>query len=429
MDAKEAVAELRQQERELAVQKLDNIINHFEYRANVYENLVKRNQAEMDLAAAQGREERENDYYTSMSQTQSKLNTLIEERNTLEGEFNNLVAQGYIQQDSEDWFKYKEQMDELDISIVNVKKDIIDLQDAANKVRLTKLQYQLDELANSASHVDEMINLRAVQANEEYAESYKTLIDNGFEQIRILQEQIYEYRRQQIGLDKLSAKYQELEQNIQSNITAINQMKVSQEEWNDSVYDIEIDKIEKFKDQLSKTNDLYERQKNLQEAIQNFQKASSQRTQRIYRTSQGFSYETDRETLKDAQDELESVIRDELISKLDDLVDALEQKKEDTNIYDANGNIIGVQYNIPQLDNLSQILSDYYHNPNTSASVEAIKKLFSDALVSNSNVSNEKSISMNIGDIILNEVENGNDLANAIVNQLPNALLQALYKK
>lgn len=143
----------------------------------------------------------------------------------------------------------------------------------------------------------------------------------------------------------------------------------------------------------------------------------------------GFSYETDRETLKDAQDELESVIRDELISKLDDLVDALEQKKEDTNIYDANGNIIGVQYNIPQLDNLSQILSDYYHNPNTSASVEAIKKLFSDALVSNSNVSNEKSISMNIGDIILNEVENGNDLANAIVNQLPNALLQALYKK
>lgn len=283
MDAKEAVAELRQQERELAVQKLDNIINHFEYRANVYENLVKRNQAEMDLAAAQGREERENDYYTSMSQTQSKLNTLIEERNTLEGEFNNLVAQGYIQQDSEDWFKYKEQMDELDISIVNVKKDIIDLQDAANKVKLTKLQYQLDELANSASHVDEMINLRAVQANEEYAESYKTLIDNGFEQIRILQEQVYEYRRQQIGLDKLSAKYQELEQNIQSNITAINQMKVSQEEWNDSVYDIEIDKIEKFKDQLSKTNDLYERQKNLQEAIQNFQKASSQRTQRIYR--------------------------------------------------------------------------------------------------------------------------------------------------
>ena len=52
-----------------------------------------------------------------------------------------------------------------------------------------------------------------------------------------------------------------------------------------------------------------------------------------------------------------------------------------------------------------------------------------DELVSNSNTSNNSQASINIGDIIIQEAENGNDLANAIINQLPNALLQALYKK
>ena len=60
---------------------------------------------------------------------------------------------------------------------------------------------------------------------------------------------------------------------------------------------------------------------------------------------------------------------------------------------------------------------------------DAIRKLFMDELVSNSNTSNSNQASINIGDIIIQEAENGNDLANAIINQLPNALLQALYKK
>ena len=37
--------------------------------------------------------------------------------------------------------------------------------------------------------------------------------------------------------------------------------------------------------------------------------------------------------------------------------------------------------------------------------------------------------SFNIGDIIVNEAKDGNELAKAIVDQFPNALLQALYKK
>lgn len=143
----------------------------------------------------------------------------------------------------------------------------------------------------------------------------------------------------------------------------------------------------------------------------------------------GFTYEADQKGLKDAQENLEDIIRDELMSKMDDLIDALEEEKNNNNIYDPNGNLLGTQYVIPQLDNLSEILSDYYSNPNTAPSVDAIRKLFMDELVSSSNTSNSNQASINIGDIIVNEANNGNDLANAIINQLPNALLQALYHK
>jgi hypothetical protein len=37
--------------------------------------------------------------------------------------------------------------------------------------------------------------------------------------------------------------------------------------------------------------------------------------------------------------------------------------------------------------------------------------------------------SFTIGDIIINEVKNGNELAKTIIDQFPNALLQALYQK
>lgn len=421
--------DLREQEKELAKNRLNNIINHYTYRANIYENIVKQQEAQMNLAAAQGREQFESDYIASINATNNKLNTLAEERAVLANELWSLATQGYIQVDSDEWFEYNEKLTEIDTTMITLKKDIIDLYDAANQVTLTKLGYQLDKLTNSASHLNEMINLRSVQVVDEYPESYKSLIDNGMEQIKILQEQNREYLKQQKGLDIMSEKYQELESHIQQNISTINQMKASQEEWNDSVYDIQIGKINDFRDQLNKTNELYERQKNLQEAIQELEKAQNQRTQRVYREGIGFSFESDQEGLKDAQENLKNVIRDELMSKVDDLIDALEEEKNNNNIYDPNGNLLGTQYVIPQLDNLSEILSDYYSNPNTAPSVDAIRKLFMDELVSNSNTSNSNQASINIGDIIVNEANNGNDLANAIINQLPNALLQALYHK
>jgi hypothetical protein len=135
------------------------------------------------------------------------------------------------------------------------------------------------------------------------------------------------------------------------------------------------------------------------------------------------------EEYRKAQENLEDIIKNQLMDKLDDLIDALEESKKDTNVYDSKGNLIGTQYSTPQLGNLADILSKYYtNNENAKVDIDILKDTLGKEIVSNISPSSNQT-AFNIGDIIVNEAKDGNELAQAIVNQFPNALLQALYSK
>ena len=430
IECKDALTELHKQEEEIATQMLDNVIEHYDFRINKFEGIVRYEESLQKLQAAQGREEFENDYINSIEASTQKLEMLVDQRNALNSTLEDLVREGLIREDSEAWFNYTNKIQEMDQAINDAKTSIIELQDAANNVALTKLGYALDRLTNSASHANEMIDLHKAQGYDDNVSLYVDMIENGMEQIKILEEQNELYRQQQEGLDVLSEKYQELEDNIQSNITEINRMKVSQENWNDSTIDSRIDEIKKFKDSLSKTNDQYQRQKELQEALEDLERARSQRTQRVYREGVGFGFEADQQAVKEAQDKLDDVIENQLLSKMDDLIDALGDLKNDSNVYDAEGNLLGTAYSIPQIDDLSAVLSNYYKNPDISPSMNGLKSLLFDRISSEvgDSISN-RNVNLSIGDIIVNEAQNGNELANAIVDQFSSSLLQALYKK
>lgn len=426
----DVLQDLKEQERDLAKQKLDNIITHYNNRIDRLDNLVKYRESQLALAAAQGRELQASEYDASIEATSSKLEELVAERDALKSEIATLLSQGLIEKESDVWYEYTSKLDDLEETIVDTKTAIIELHDTANQVSLTKLGYQLDALTNSASQMEDMMKLHAAQGLDEVADAYGNLIANGMSQILNLEEQNRQYREQQKGLDVLSDKYQELEKQIQQNISAINDMKVSQEGWNDSVLDLEIDKIEKYRDSLKKTNEQYKRQKELQEAIEELERAQGQRTQRVFKQDVGFVYESDQDEIKEAQEKLEGVIENQLLSRMDDLIDALNQQKNDTNVYDAQGNLLGSEYTLPQLSNLSDILSNYYNNPNNAPSIAGLRDALYNQIVSGvgSDTANRQ-LALSIGEINLNEVNSADEFANAIINQFPNALLQALYKK
>ena len=387
---------------------------------------MRQRESDLALAEAQGRELQASEYDTSISATTQKYEELIAQRDALVKEMNQLISQGLIDKESATWHEYTGKLEDAENAITETRTAIIELHDEANKVELTKLGYQLDALANTAAHITDLMDLHASQVAEEMPEVYKDLIDNGMDQIKNLEEQNEELRKQQEGLDVLSQKYQDLEEQIQSNISTINQMKVSQEQWNDSVLDLKIAQLEKYRDSLNKMNDQYERQKELQEAIEELQKVQGQRTQRVFKSGVGFVYEVDQDALKDAQENLENVIKDQLLSRIDDLIDALEEEKNNTNVYDYEGNLLGTEYSLPQLGTLTEILSGYY-NSNVVPNFSGLKGSLYDQIIAGAN--NNNSMQFNFGDINLSEVNDVNTLGEAIVDLLPNAILQAINKK
>lgn len=384
-------------------------------------------ESQLELATAQGTEIQASMYNTSIEATSQKLEELVAQRDALNAEMTQLMSQGLIEKESDTWHEYTGKIEDVENAIVETRTAIIELHDTANEVNLTKLGYQLDALTNRASRMSDMMNLHTAQGIDEVADAYKELIENGMEQIANLEKQNEELREQQNGLDVLSEKYQDLESQIQSNIASINDMKVSQEGWNDSVLDLKISQLEEYRDKLNKTNEQYERQKKLREAIEELEKAQSQRTQKIYHEGVGFVYEADQDELKAAQENLEDVIEDQLLSRIDDLIEALEERKDDTNIYDAEGNLLGTSYSLPQLGTLTEILSGYY-NSNTVPMFSGLRGSLYDQIVAGA-TNNNRSMQFSFGDINLSEVNDVNTLGEAIVDMLPNAILQAINKK
>lgn len=429
LDCKDALYDLREEQRELAAQKLDNILDQYDWQIERLDAIVDYSESLLDLKGASGIEIVESDYNDSISATQSKIMELQNERKTLVEEFNALVADGLIQEGSEDWYNYTGEIENLDQTIVETKTDLEDLKTAMAEIPLTNLRYALSALEATASQMQGMMDLHEAQGSDADPVDYDKLITNGMEQIANLEAQNVELRKQQEGLDVLSERYQELQDEINSNNEAILDMKISQEEWNDAVLDIKISELQDYADELSKINSSYQRQKDLQQAIEDLERAKTQRTQRVYREGLGFVYEADQDAVQSAQENFEQVLHNEMLNKIDDVIEALDDLKGDTNVYDSEGNLLGTEYVLPNIPGFEELLQS-----TGAANVsEEFKQQYDKALrdyLDNliGSVSKPENISFT-GDINVTEVDSAAELANAIISDLPNEMLQRIYQK
>ena len=426
IECKDALYDLREQERELAEEKLDNILDHYQYRIDRLDAIVDYSDSLIDLKNDTGAEVLASDYDKAIVATTQKIKELYSSREAMASEFASLVERGLIQEGSEAWNDYTGELEELDETIVETKSDLQELNDAVSQINVTNLEYAMTALEAAAEKIQGMMALHESQGLDNTSTDYESLIQNGMKQIDNLEKQNEEYKKQQEGLDVLSEKYQELQDNIDKNNQSILDMKESQEEWNDAVVDLRIAEIQDYQDELQKANDKLERQKDLEQAIEDLQKARTQRTQRIYREGVGLVYESDKDAVKSAQDNLDSVIHNEVVSKMDDIIDALEDYKDDTNVYDAMGNLLGTAYSLPSISDYSDLLNLSSGNSIITEAMQAAKDAaYQQVMSSVANATNN----VTIGDITVQGVDDANGLAEAIVDQLGNAVLQEMYSR
>lgn len=279
----ETVEELKKQEKELALQKLTNITDYYEKKADRLEAILDENSAQLDYKAATGQEIVETDYDKSLSATQKKIDLLVEARNKYDQQFQALLAEGVLTQDSDEWHEYVANLEKYDQDIIQAKTDLSELVDTINNIDLTKLQYAYQSMSDLQSLMEAYMSFHSSQGTDATDEQYNALIRNGMDQIQNLQQQNAMLLQQQSGLDVLSEKWQELQNQIIGNENEIWSIKSAQEEWNDAIADLRIDRLQQEREELERTNDQYQRRKDLQDAQEEYERARTQRTKLVYR--------------------------------------------------------------------------------------------------------------------------------------------------
>ena len=413
-DCLDTITELKNQQYELAKQRLDNIVQHYENRITLLGTVFESYQKQIDKKNALGKEVLKSDYSLMISNTEEQVYLLEQERDALSKELKALVAAGTILEGSDDWYEYTNKIHEFSNTIDKATISIADFKETADNIALDNLKTAMETIEYISSTIQGLMDFRSAQGKTATSGDYRDLISASTRQIKNLQTQNEELRKQQAGLDVLSEKYQELQQKIYSNEEAILSAKTKQEEWNDAIIDLQIKK-------LQKQNQEYQSQLDLMDAIENLEK-EKQRRALVYHEGTGFVYEAPADNIQSAQRQV-----DELM--LEHYIQQLENSKADNNLYDDYGNEL-----VPIHDSLTGVdLSDYYesilNNRENSAMLASTLSNFDiGSLIASGSAAKELSVVIEEGAITLSGVEDVYSLAEAITNQLPNALMQQLYK-
>ena len=420
---KDTIDDLKEQERELNLQRLDNIISDYENRIDVLKDKATKRQNEIKLMQAQGRELSEKSYTDLIANAQNQVVELERERNALEKELLNQVAKGTIQEGSDEWHKYRNSLEEVDNAIIDCKVNMQEFGDAIYELRMDRLENAMSALQRVQSATENLMELHNAQNTKNAEGYYATLIGNGFQQIENIKAQNELLRQQMQGLDEESEKYQNILEEIAKNEESIASVKIAQEQWNDAIADLKIDALQEQRDKLQEVNDEYQKQLDYEEALAELDKAKNQRNKLVFRNGIGFRYEADQQAIDEAQKRVDELDYQAKIDALDKQIGDLEDAKETSNIYNYTGTTLtnGIEVGSTAFNDMVESLINAPINTD----------MVSSAIVSNADAEKKtmQSIDLKIGDIIIQKADDADQLAKNIVDRLPDAILQEMYKK
>lgn len=136
----------------------------------------------------------------------------------------------------------------------------------------------------------------------------------------------------------------------------------------------------------------------------------------------GFVYEADQDAIKEAQDRVDELMHQETLNKIDEVIEAIEKGKENDNVYNYEGTDV--------IKNFANLTGDELYD--FARSFTDIGDLLANSLdramsISTSADTTNAPVTISIGDIVLENVSSADDLAQRIVNELPNRIIQRLY--
>lgn len=253
---------------ENAKQAFDNVIDYFSSKADLIDSRISNKEAQRNYYDATGISQTgktySRSYRSQISNTESAISNKQEELKKAKAAYK-ANSKNMSEKDRRSALA---EIEGLETELLNLKADAADLKSELAQLDILKLTLALDKLSAAADKLEHKLNM--IQGHNKLpGESvYTGLINNAGQQISNYEQQNAKLRKQQGGYQKGSKKWQELQDQIVSNESAIDGLLEKQLEWRKSLVNIPVELAARKTEKLSKNLEI------LQKRLENASKAS-----------------------------------------------------------------------------------------------------------------------------------------------------------
>ncbi|MDE5590124.1 MAG: hypothetical protein K2J60_13475 [Acetatifactor sp.] len=182
-----------------------------------------------------------------------------------------------------------------------------------------------DALYKELAALDKKMEAGYIDFND-YIQARLTLIEDYYNQGKLSADEYYSYleKHYDTQLSYMDKVVNAVTRRIDTELDALKQQKEDVE----NIYKVQIESLEKEKNLLEEANKERQRQKDLQKSLYDLEKAKNQRTQLVYTKDKGMHYVADDQSIRDAQESVDSARYDIKISEIEKTISNLEESRD-----------------------------------------------------------------------------------------------------
>lgn len=238
----DTLEDLRNTEKEWLVKNLEYINEYYQKLSDLKNLAIDKKQDNIDLKEAQGKKVTTGDYNGLISNNESYIKSLRTTYKKTNAEFNNLVKNGTIEKDSNEWFEWTETLADISSEIIQAQINTEEWNDQIEDLNIQKYTDAVDKLKTKNDELNDVISERESLGLEVREKDYSSLIKNNDSQIKQLEKQNALLAEYQAQVQKGSERWKEFQNQIDSNNSSIRQLNQSTTELINNIANIPIEK-------------------------------------------------------------------------------------------------------------------------------------------------------------------------------------------
>lgn len=342
-EATQAEAEYAQMRVENAQKKLENISSYYDSRTSHYENRNTLTNTYMDRMQTQGYNLSAKFYTAQIAQDQKILTQKKAELTAMQKQLQESIDKGIIQKGTREYYDMQDSIEQVALSIEETTNDIVNMQAAIRDLKWEQFDQMQEAISRITSESDFLIDL---MSHKDMYDKDGKMTEQGLATMGLhgvnyntYMAQADKYKKEMLKISKELAddpNNQKLIDRKNELMDAQQQAILSAENEKDAIKDLIQDGIDKELDALKDLIDKYKKGIESEKSLHEYQKKIAEQSENIaslqkqLASLQGDDSEENKaklqklkESLKDAQSDMEDTQYDKFISDQEELLDNL----------------------------------------------------------------------------------------------------------